>query len=56
MTRKKTPALIYFLAFVSALFIGILVFAYVVAKRTNPVMLDDHGRQQPTAALILPSA
>jgi len=52
---KRTPALIYFLAFVSVVFIGILIFAYVVTKRANPVMLDDHGRTT-HAALVLPSA
>ena len=45
MTRRS-PFLIFFLAFVSAVFIGILVFAYIVARQTNPVMLDDHGRPQ----------
>jgi len=45
----KSPFLIYFLAFVSAIFIGILIFVYCVTKQANPVMLDDHGRPQPTA-------
>jgi hypothetical protein len=26
------------------LFIGILVFCYVVTRRTNPVFLDQHGK------------
>lgn len=25
-------------------FIGILIFAYVVTKRTHPIYLDEHGR------------
>ncbi|HTQ54391.1 MAG TPA: hypothetical protein VMI94_08025 [Bryobacteraceae bacterium] len=45
---KRRPFLIFFLAFVSALFIGILIFVYVVTKQANPVMLDEHGR--PTAS------
>ncbi|MGA3074173.1 MAG: hypothetical protein ABSG56_10825 [Bryobacteraceae bacterium] len=50
MTRRS-PFLIFFLAFVSAIFIGILIFVYIVTKQTNPVMLDDKGRPQPTASL-----
>lgn len=46
---KRSPFLIFFLAFVSAVFIGILIFVYFVTKQANPVMLDDHGRPQPTA-------
>ena len=36
---KKTPVLIPFLVFVGALFIGILIFTYVQAKRANPEMI-----------------
>jgi hypothetical protein len=50
MTRRS-PFLIFFLAFVSAIFIGILIFVYIVTKQTNPVMLDDKGHPQPTASL-----
>jgi len=49
--RKKTAFLTYFLGFVFALFIGILIFTYVVTKRTNPIMLDQNGKpvaSQPT--------
>ena len=42
--RKKPAFLTYFLGFVFALFIGILIFTYVVTKRTNPVMLDQNGK------------
>lgn len=42
--RKKPAPLVYFLGFVMALFIGILIFVYVVTKRTNPTMLDEHGK------------
>jgi hypothetical protein len=31
-------------ALVIALFIGILVGVYFVARNANPVMLDEHGR------------
>ena len=47
---KRIPCLIFFLAFASAVFIGILIFVYIVTKQTNPVMLDDKGR--PTAMLV----
>ena len=43
---KQGSPLLYFLVFVSVLFIGILVFAYAVTKRTHPVYVDEHG--QPT--------
>jgi hypothetical protein len=39
---KRIPVLIPFLVFVSALFIGILIFAYVETKQANPQMLDEH--------------
>ena len=42
-TRNSPPPLLYFLAFVSALFIGILIFCYVVTKRAHPVFLDSQG-------------
>ena len=29
---------------VMALFITILIVCYVIARRANPVFLDDHGR------------
>ncbi|MGB9234850.1 MAG: hypothetical protein WCC04_10585 [Terriglobales bacterium] len=42
--KKKPAFLTYFLGFVFVLFIGILIFTYVVTKRTNPVMLDQYGK------------
>jgi len=42
--RKKPAPLVYFLGVVFVLFIGILVFCYMVTKRTNPVFLDEHGK------------
>jgi hypothetical protein len=41
---KRVPALIPFLALISAIFIGILIFAYVETKKANPQMLDEQGR------------
>ncbi len=41
---KASPPLLYLLGFVFVLFIGILVFCYVVTKRANPVFLDGQGR------------
>ena len=38
--KKPVPALIPFLIVVSAIFIGILIFAYIVTKRTNPQMIE----------------
>jgi hypothetical protein len=37
---KRIPVLIPFLVLVSALFIGILIFTYVEAKRANPQMIQ----------------
>ena len=41
---KRIPVLIPFLALVSVIFIGILIWAYVETRRANPQMLDEHGR------------
>jgi hypothetical protein len=38
------------LGLVSAFFLGLLVVTYVVARRANPVMLDEHGRVVGSAA------
>jgi len=48
--RKKPAALTYFLGLVFVLFIGILIFCYVVTKRTNPVFLDEHGKPVSTGS------
>jgi len=47
-TASRRPPLVYFLVFVFLLFVGILVFCYVVTKRANPIYLDEHGK--PVAA------
>jgi len=38
--KRSVPLLIPFLVLVSAVFIGILIFAYVAAKRANPQMIE----------------
>ena len=38
------------LSLIFVLFVGILIFVYVVTKRTNPVILDQHGK--PVTALV----
>ena len=38
--KKPVPALIPFLILVSAIFIGILIFAYVETKKANPQMIE----------------
>ncbi|HEY2016103.1 MAG TPA: hypothetical protein VGH38_21520 [Bryobacteraceae bacterium] len=38
--KKSVPTLIPVLILVSALFIGILIFAYVETKRANPQMIE----------------
>lgn len=42
--RRRPPAVAIVLSLASVLFIGILVFAYVVTKRTNPIFLDQNGK------------
>jgi len=41
--HKQGSPLSYFLAFVFCLFIGILIFAYMVTKKTHPVYTDQQG-------------
>lgn len=33
-----------YLGFVFLVFIGILIMAYVIAKRANPILLDQQGK------------
>jgi hypothetical protein len=40
---KQGSPLLYFLGVVMVIFIGILIFAYIVTKRTHPIFLDEHG-------------
>jgi hypothetical protein len=41
--RKQRSPLLYFLGFVFCLFIGILIFAYMVTKKAHPVYTDQQG-------------
>ena len=50
--NKKPAFLLYFLAMVMTLFVGILIYVWIEAKKANPVMLDDHGRPRACAALL----
>lgn len=43
-SRKQGSPLAYFLGFIFVLFIGILIFCYVVTKRASPVFVDVHGK------------
>ena len=49
-SRRRPAPLMYFLAFVFVLFIGILIFCYAVTKRANPVFLDSHGKPVPAGS------
>jgi hypothetical protein len=40
---KRIPAIIPFLVFVSAVFIGILIYVYVECKKANPEMIQTAG-------------
>ena len=33
-----------FLSFISVVFLSIVIAVYVVAKKANPVILDEHGK------------
>ena len=47
-SRKQGTPLLYFLIFMSVIFIGILIFCYAITKRTNPIYVDVNGK--PVAA------
>jgi len=50
--KKPVPALIPFLVFVSMVFIGILVYAYIETKKANPQMIET-TRGGASAPLVL---
>jgi len=52
--RNQASALAYLLVFVFALFIGILVVVYVITRRSNPVMLDEHGKPVSSNSIYCP--
>jgi len=41
---------VYFLGFVFVFFIAVLIACYVITKRTNPIMLDEHGKPVATSS------
>ena len=43
MTERKRGGGLYLIV------IGIMVVAYQLSRKANPVMLDDQGRPQPTS-------
>ncbi len=42
--KKIGRRYVMFFGLVCVLFIGILLFAYRLTRRANPVMLDEHGK------------
>jgi len=46
MNRQRPALLVYVLTIVMMLFIGILIYVWIQAKKANPVMLDEKGRPQ----------
>ena len=49
--KRPIPALIPVLIFVSVLFVGILVFAYVETRKANPQMIEVGQGALPAASL-----
>lgn len=44
LARQQGKILTFILGLVFVLFIGILVTAYIIAKRANPIILDETGK------------
>jgi preprotein translocase subunit SecG len=44
LARQQGKILTSLLGLVAVIFIGILVMAYVISKRANPIILDEHGK------------
>lgn len=44
LSRNQGKILTALLGLIFVIFIGILVTAYIVAKRANPVILDESGK------------
>ncbi len=44
VARQQGKILTWLLGLVVVIFIGILVTAYIVAKRANPIILDETGK------------
>ena len=54
--RKPIPPLIPFLILVSAIFIAILIFAYIETKKANPQMIEVARASRPARPISAPSA
>ena len=52
--KQSVPVLIPFLILVSALFIGILIFAYVETKKANPKMIQQSRDREGAVSLTCP--
>lgn len=50
LSNKQGTILALLLSLIFALFLGILVTAYLVARHADPVMLDETGRPLPSQA------
>lgn len=48
VSKKSTP-FAYFLGFVFVLFIAILIVCYIITNRSNPILLDQHGKPVATS-------
>lgn len=44
LSRQQGKILTFLLGLVFVIFIGILVTAYIIAKRANPIILDETGK------------
>ncbi|MDX2043325.1 MAG: hypothetical protein SF097_19065 [Acidobacteriota bacterium] len=44
LARQQGKILVFLLGLVVVIFIGILVSAYIIAKRANPIILDETGK------------
>ncbi|MBS1791454.1 MAG: hypothetical protein JST85_27325 [Acidobacteria bacterium] len=44
LARQQGKILTFLLGLVFVIFIGILVTAYIIAKRANPILLDETGK------------
>ena len=44
LARQQGKILMALLGLVMVIFIGILVMAYIIAKRANPIILDETGK------------
>lgn len=55
VVNKRSTPFAYFLGFVFVLFIAILIVCYIITKRSNPILLDQHGKPVATSPAQTPS-